>query len=658
MTPPTAQQLPQPAATPVLPLQTGAVRPLSINDVLITGGFWARAQHVNAVATLPHAAGWIERLGWIDNFTPTPGRERTGRLFTDSDVYKLLEAQCWEYGRTADEALNRRIKDNTAAIANSLEPDGYLNTYYGSAGPGDRYTDFGQGHELYCYGHLIQAAVARLRTTGSDELTDLGRRVADHISALFGEHGEPSICGHPGVEMALVELYRATGEQRYLRAAQEQIQRRGHGSLGPGSFGAAYYQDDEPVLQATVLRGHAVRALYLACGAVDVATETGDHALLAAVITQWDATLARRTYVTGGMGSRASEESFGDDFELPADSAYAETCAGVALIMLGWRLLLATGDSRYADMMEHLFYNIVATSVAEDGQSFFYANTLHRRTPLLPVDPMQVSQDATGGGRQTWYAVPCCPTNLARTFASMSTYLATTTDAGVQLHQYATGTVHTLHRTGAPMALSISTDYPFDGAINIRIDETPPEPWRLTVRIPHWCTEATVTVDGIIQTAGPGVVHLDRQWKRGAEVLVHLAITDNWIEADPRVDAVRGQTALQRGPVVYCAEALTGIEDPVDLDLVAVVGTPATVDIDRPTAQGAAARARTVPGIRRQIPDAPGWPYESRPQPRIDPVAIPLIPYYSWDNRGASTMRIWLPKVTAATTTYVEGDTS
>lgn len=374
----------QPIPAPVLPTR-GSRRPLGLGEVRITGGFWARRQQVNASATLEHCRQWMERVGWIDNFRVAAsggplGERRRGREFSDSEVYKLLEAMVWEAARTPGSALDAAVDELTDTVVAAQEADGYLNTAFGHPGRPARYSDLEWGHELYCAGHLIQAGVAQLRTRGDGALAKAAIRAADHICHVFGPGGaNPGLCGHAEIETALAELHRATGERRYLDQAALFLERRGHGSLAGGEFGPEYFQDDVPVRQAHTLRGHAVRALYLASGAVDVAVETGDGELLAAVVRQWEHTTARRTYLTGGMGSHHRDEGFGEDFVLPPDRAYSETCASVASLMLSWRLLLATGDPRYADLAERTLYNVIAASPADDGRSFFYANTLHQR---------------------------------------------------------------------------------------------------------------------------------------------------------------------------------------------------------------------------------------------------------------------------------------
>lgn len=328
---------PAPArARPVAP-RRGRLTPLTLTDVRIEGGFWAVRQELNSRVTIEHCADWLERLGWIGNFDLTAGGDpapRAGREFADSETYKLLEAMAWEIGRTGSATLESLYASVAARVIAAQREDGYLSTVFGGPGQPARWSDLEWGHELYCAGHLMQAAVARLRTHGEDELVRAARRFADLICDTFGSGGIERVCGHPEVELGLLELGRATGEPRYTEMARVFLARRGTGTLGEIELGAAYFQDDVPIREATVLRGHAVRALYLTAAAVDAAVDEADEQTLSQLETQWAHTVHRRTYLTGGMGSRHEGEAFGEDFELPSDRAYCETCAGVASVML------------------------------------------------------------------------------------------------------------------------------------------------------------------------------------------------------------------------------------------------------------------------------------------------------------------------------------
>jgi uncharacterized protein len=623
------------AARPVSPLQLGRPEPVALQDVSIEDGFWADLQARNRERTIPHIQSWIEQVGTLENFLPPAERsvpERRGVSFTDSDVYKLLEAVAWETARAGEPPAD--AERLTATVARALEDDGYINTYWGAHGRDERYVDLQMGHELYCHGHLIQASVAAARAEGPEELVELGRRAGDHVCREFGPDGpHQGVCGHPEIEMALVELYRSTGEARYLETARAMIDRRGHGTLGDGQFGPAYYQDDVPVRDAKTMRGHAVRALYLLSGAVDVAVETDDSELLAAVEEQYRASLARRTYLTGGMGSRHEDESFGDDFELPPDRAYAETCAGVASAMLAWRLFLATGDVSYGDHIERTLYNVVSASPALTGTSFFYTNPLRRATPTVPSPSDRGSRAATAM-RAPWFVVPCCPPNLARLLASLGGYLATTDADGVQLHQYASGTVH-----AGEVTLVVDTDYPRDGRIAVRVQDGPATPWTLALRVPAWAQGATLTVDGGTRRVAPGSAQVRRAWAPGDTVHLDLPIAPRWSAPDPRIDAVRGCVACERGPLVYCAESVTGTDS---LDLDAFVVEPDTArDAAIEDLDGMPGVAVTV---REVLADAAAdWPYGAPAAEAGARRSVTLIPYHAWANRGPSTMRVWLP---------------
>lgn len=623
---------------PVAP-SSGRLRPLGLDEVRITGGFWAQRQRINGSASLPHALSWAERVGWVDNLRAAADGKMTaarrGREFSDSDVYKLLEAMSWESAR------GEHGKDDAAAelveiIARAQDPDGYLNTAFGRPGQHARYTDFEWGHELYCYGHLFHAAVAHARA-GGEGLLDVAVRAADHVCRTFGPGGHDGICGHAGIEMALVELARLTGDQRYLDQAAEFVDRRGRGRLADIELGRAYYQDDVPVREATVLRGHAVRALYLAAGAVDVAVEKGDEALLEAVIGQWEAAVARRTYITGGMGARHTGEAFGDDFALPPDRAYSETCAGVASVMLSWRLLLATGDPRFADLAERTLFNVVATSPAEDGRAFFYSNTLHQRDRDAIPDPHQPNPRATGTTRSVWFSVSCCPTNVARLLASLAGYLATKDSSGVQIHQYADAHISTSLDGGHPVELSIRTDYPHRGSVTVEMVRSPDVPMTLTLRIPPWA-RGTATVSESGSEGRPAVgsaVQVHRRFAPGDTVRLQIPVEPRWTIPDPRIDAVRGTAAVELGPLVLCAES-TDLPGDVEVDAIHVDPREApTIQDGRVVVHGSLVKA-----------DDATWPYRDSgtgPASGRQDTGIPLLPYHAWANRGPSTMRVWLP---------------
>jgi DUF1680 family protein len=619
--------------TPAAP-RSGRLRPLGLREVRLRDGFWQRRQETNRAKSLAHIEQWLEKAGWLGNFDAAVHgglpEARHGREFADTEVYKLLEALAWEYGRTGDEDVDRRYRAIAARVVAAQEPDGYLHTNYGRPGQAPRYSDLEWGHELYSFGYLIHAGIARARTSGEDELFAAAIRAADHVCDVFGPGGIEAFCGHAEIEMALVELYRLTGVRRYLDQAKLFVDRHGHGTLADIEFGRSYFQDDIPVRDADVFRGHAVRAVYLAAGAVDVAVETGDAELLAAVTRQWRATVARRTYITGGMGSRHQDEAFGDDFVLPPDRSYSETCAGVGSVLLAWRLLLAQGDPRYADLIERTLFNVIATSPADDGTRFFYTNTLHQRTVGgEPPADVQVPR-AASNLRAPWFDVSCCPTNLARTFASLAAYVATSDDDGVQIHQYTAASIGTTLPDGREIGLEIDTEYPADGRIAIRITRAPQTPWTLSLRVPDWAAGATL--DGLAISRGS--VQLRRRFTAGETLILDLPVRPRLIAGDDRIDAVRGAAAVQRGPVVYCLES---VDVPAHVSFDALHLDPDTEPADRDGTVVVTCRATPAAQL--------DWPY--RPLTEASgggtPVEITLHPYHRWARRGPSTMRVWIP---------------
>ncbi|QCB93690.1 glycoside hydrolase family 127 protein [Cellulomonas shaoxiangyii] len=631
------------AAAPVVP-GAGTRRGVALPEVALRAGFWQRLQDVNANATLDHCLHWMERLGWLTNFDRvahgTTGGERPGWQFSDSEVYKLIEALAWEHGRTGDPGADRLVRALTARVAAAQDEDGYLNTCYGHAGQAPRYRDLESGHELYCTGHLLQAAVARLRTHGPDLLVEVAHRAADEVCRTFGAEGLDAVCGHPQIELGLAELGRALGEPRYTDQARLFVERRGHGRLRPLPLLApSYFQDDVPVRSAEYWRGHAVRALYLTAAAVDVAVDTGDHELLDAVERQWDRSVERRTYITGGMGSRHQDEGFGEDWELPPDRAYCETCAGVASVMVSWRLYLATGDVKYADLMERTFYNVVATSPREDGRAFFYANPLQQRVAGTDVPADAENPRAEGGVRAPWFDVSCCPTNVARTLASWTAYLASVDGTEVTLLQYASGVLSLDLADGSRVVLDVETSYPHAGTVAVRVVEGPDVPVDLRLRVPAWASGAMVRRGGVASAVEPGWTTLDGV-RAGERVDLVLPVGPRLTWPDPRIDAVRGCVAVEQGPVVLCVQD-TDVPEWLDLDLLVLEpAAPLVGDGD-----GALVTVRPVRTPER------GRTYRSA-RPDLEPgeaVRVRFGPYHAWA-KEPTTMRVFVPVAPARDT--------
>lgn len=638
-----------PLARPVAPATSR--RGAGLGEVEVDGGFWGALLETTSHATLRHCRDWMERLGWIANFDrvaagTTADGERPGWQFSDSEVYKLLEALAWEHGRTGDAGAEAMFEALAARVVAAQDDDGYLNTCYGHAGQDSRYSDLSAGHELYCTGHLLQAAVARIRTAkAEDPLVAAAIRAADHVCREFGPGAREEICGHPEIEVGLAEFGRALGEPRYTAQAALFVERRGHGTLAPiALLGPQYFQDDVPVRDADVWRGHAVRALYLAASAVDVAVDTGDGELLAAVERQWTRSVERRTYLTGGMGSRHQDEGFGDDWELPADRAYCETCAGIASVMVSWRLLLATDDVRYADLIERTLYNVVATSPRADGRAFFYANPLQQRTPGGDILPDQVNPRAEGGVRAPWFDVSCCPTNVARTLASWPTYVAAVDGDVVTLAQYAPAGLTIALDDGGTLGLRVSTRYPADGQVHVEVVSAPDRPVTLRLRVPHWADGASLSAPraagagpGDPRPVHPGWTEVRREFWPGDVLTLDLPTSPRLTWPDPRVDALRGTVAVERGPLVLCLEShdLPDGADVADVRLDPSVPPVASDD-------GAQVRVRLA-----SPPTSPGGtpPFTSAPPaPSSDTTGdVTLVPYHRWAERGPATMRVFLP---------------
>jgi uncharacterized protein len=642
---------------PVVPTTSAAarLRPLGLRQTAITGGLWAARRATTRSASIPHAAARLERAGNLTNLRLAAGASGayaggnddsgTTAPFLDSDVHKWLEAVGWELAGGADPELLRLAEPVIDLLARAQRADGYLDSFYQVAHPGQEFTDLQWGHEMYVAGHLAQAAVAWLRSSGDDRLLRITERVVDRIWRELGPGRRALVCGHPEIEMALVELYRATGQARYLELASLLVERRGRGLLGRGRFGDRYWQDHEPVRTAPEPVGHAVRQMYLDCGVVDVAVETGDQELLAAAVRRWEALRASRVYLTGALGSRHRDEAIGAAYELPPDRAYAETCAAIGSAMLAWRLLLATGELRYADLIERTAYNAILSGLGPDGCHFFYSDPLQRRS-----GGVEVLEGAASTRRAEWFEVSCCPPNIMRFLATFPDQLAAADERGIHLLQLATGSLRA-PVPGGSAALRVETAYPWQGDVAIEVTETGPQPWRLTIRVPDWCPQATLTLADVPVAGahGPGVLALERSWSPGDRLLVRLAMEPRVTWPDPRIDALRHTVALERGPLVYAVE---------DADLppgASVEALEVGPEFEVRATPGA------VPGLEEAVrldfdawirddPADAAWPYATRSvsAPGVAPrtatlVSTGAVPYFAWGERPGLGMRVWLP---------------
>lgn len=630
---------------PVAPSRR-AVLALRPAEGRITGGFWAQRRDTNARVSIAEGPERLEAAGNLANFRAAAHQEHARSFsgdfqFQDSDVYKWLEAASWQLADSAAPELAAAAERITALVAAAQRPDGYLQTYYQL---GDRapWTELGWGHELYCAGHLMQAAVAHHRATGSTALLEVAVRFADHIASVFGPGAlVDGVCGHPQVETALIELYRATGEKRHLDLARYFLDRRGHGTLTAGvdrghdrDPGPEFWQDHLPIRQADGVVGHAVRQLYLLAGAADLAIETGDAALGAKLEELWQDMAGAKTSLTGGVGARFDWEAFGDPYELPADRSYNETCAAIASVHFSWRMALLTGRARYSDLIERTLFNGFLSGVGLDGRHWLYVNPLHRRarTHERPGD-----QTAT---RTEWFRCACCPPNAMRLLASLPHYVATRDDRGLQLHQYATGVYG-----DDGFTVRVETAYPWEGRITVTVEQAPPGRTELSLRVPAWCDTFQAALNGtaLDVPVRDGWLTASRAFAPGDTLVLDLDMPVRFTRAHHRVDALRGMRAIERGPLVYCLE---GVDQPDDVDLEDVVldrTVQATLSA-RPDLLGGVTTV-TVRGRRVEANPCRWWPYRAYEphHPCEDDVELTAVPYAVWGNRGSGAMRVWLP---------------
>jgi DUF1680 family protein len=628
----------------------GRVRPLASSSAVITAGILHGWQERNRTRTIPHtmtelrAAGNLDNLRSVAEGTAAPYRGRYP--FLDTDVFKTLEGLAYELARADAAAGTREFFDEAVALIETAQADdGYLNSFFQHPDTGkEPWQDLSWGHELYNLGHLIQAAVAASRQLGDDRLLSVARRFADLAVAKFGATGEAKVCGHPEVEMALVELYRATGGSAYLELARLFIDRRGHGTVTLSVFPAEYFQDNLPLRELPSVTGHAVRMVYLAAGATDVALETGDTELLTESIRLWDDMVATKLYITGGLGSRHSDEAIGDRYELPSERSYSETCAAIGTMQWAWRLFVATADAHYLDVFETVLYNGYAAGLSADGCAFFYDNPLQRR-----ADHEQRSGAEADGAmlRRGWFGCPCCPPNIIRWNSELQDYLAAVDDDTLYVAQYTTATLN-----AGGLQLTMTTDYPWDATVSLEVTGTDGTSTALALRVPAWCHTATVTVNGesVDTAAEAGWLRLTGPLAVGDTIELTLRMPVRAHGSHPYVDATRGALSILRGPVVYCAEQQ---DNPVDLDDVlvspAAIAGATTAAVQLTDQTPADAIVVTVPAVTAPLaasaatvlyPELDGA--SPAPARTGEATRLTLVPYYLWGNRDARAMRVWL----------------
>ena len=632
---------------------TEAYQPLDLGSVVIDDAFWApRITRIREI-TLPAQHRQLRDTGRLDalRLDWRPGMQPVPHIFWDSDVAKWVEAASYSLATAPDGRLERQVDEAVELLAGAQRDDGYLNTYFTVVEPGRRWTDLRDAHELYCAGHLIEAGVAHFEATGKRTLLDVVMRYADYIDSVFGpEPGQiHGYDGHEEIELALVKLYRMTGQERYLRLGAYFVDERGRQPFffdqeaaergTPGYFGSRppfdqreqdpqrfrrYNQSHVPVREQREVAGHAVRAMYLYSAVADIATETGDAGLFTVCRQLWDHVTARRMYVTGGIGSTAEIEGFTEDYDLPNDSAYAETCAAIGLVFWAHRLALADRDRRYVDVLERALYNGVLAGISQDGSRFFYDNPL-----------------ASHGEhhRQLWFGVACCPPNLARLLTSLGRYTYSQRVDEAVVHLFVAGT-GTFDIAGQTVTVEQRTEYPWDGRVELVLHVDRPVGFTLSTRIPGWCADPSLSVNGehieLAAITDRGYASLDRQWHDGDIVLLDLPMPVRRCYAHPNVAADLGRVALARGPLVYCFE---GVDHDGDVETLTLPSDASLTTAERNGLPGMVVLEGT--GRRFDATDWDGALYRDTPSRQI-PVEVTAVPYYSWDNRAPGPMQVWI----------------
>jgi DUF1680 family protein len=617
--------------------------------VTIDDSFWAPRIAVNRSITIPIEYEQCRETGRIDAWKLDwkEGREPRPHPFWDSDVAKWIEAAAYSLACHPDHELESRVDGVVELIAKAQQPDGYLNSYFSVVTPERRWTNLGMFHELYCAGHLIEAAVAYHMATGKRKLLDTVCRYADYIDSLFGPGGRDGCPGHQEIELALVALYRVTGESRYLELSRHFLDQRGKTPsffrhemerlpaeearlnrhfFGEGAgFHSEYCQDHLPVCEQREVVGHAVRAMYMYCGMADVAGEAGNAELLRACKRLWENLCTKRMYVTGGIGPSQHNEGFTADYDLPNASAYAETCAAIGLVFWNHRLLELACDGRFADVMERALYNGVLSGVSRDGKQFFYVNPLESRGGIT---------------RRPWFDCACCPPNIARLLASLGRYVYSQSETEAVVHLYVQGSGE-FEIAGRKVLITQETAYPWKESVTVRIHPEEVQTFTLALRIPGWCRAASIELNGeplrLASLTRRGYVRIRRRWQSGDRVRLVLPMPVERIEANPAVVADAGRVALQRGPLVYCLESVDNGSNLNDVIL------PRESKLNAKFHPRLLGGVVAISGRARRVDRGPwrGSLYR-RAGSKTRAVRIKAVPYCLWSNRGAGEMLVWL----------------
>ena len=631
----------------------GRLKPTKFTDVAMEGTFWRERLETVLTRTIPSQHVRLKEYGILDSLKlpqpppplryPPSSHGMSTQVFWDSDVGKWIEAASYALSHRRDKQIEAQIDAIVEDLAKAQLPDGYLNCWYLGREPDKRWTNLRDRHELYCAGHLLEGAIAYYHATGRRRLLDIMIRYVDHIAKVLGpgETQKHGYCGHQEIELALVKLYGVTGERKHLDLAAYFIDERGRQphyfdveAIARGDDPKKYWfktyeysQSHIPVRDQDKVVGHAVRAMYMYTAMADLAAELGDEALKRACERLWQDVTSKRMYVTAGLGPSSSNEGFTQDYDLPNDTAYAETCASVALIFWAQRMLNLDCDGKYADVMELALFNGALSGLSCDGVHYFYENKLES-------DGSQKRWD--------WHPCPCCTMNVSRLVASIGGYFYATGDDVIAVHLYGSSTAK-LTVAGRHVTLRQTADYPWSGKISIAVDPEAPAEFALKLRIPGWAHGETLKLNGKPLDGAAkerGYVEIRRRWSAGDTVELDLPMPVERTYAHPDVRMDIGRVALKRGPLVYCIEQADNAGAVPRLKI-GVGATP--VAAERPDLLGGIVTV-VADGSLATAGDWDGSLYRTAPVGH-EPAKLTAIPYYLWANREPGPMRVWIPQV-------------
>ncbi len=638
------------------------LRPISAKNVEITQGFWGERLATNRDQTIPAIYHQLKITGRLDAWCLNwqAGQRKPQMfwdIFWDSDAGKWIEAVSYSLTTNPNPEFERQVDEVVDLIEKAQQPDGYLNIFFTAVEPQNRWRNLRDWHELYDAGHLIEGAVAYYQATGKRKLLDVVCRYADLIDRHFGRDvgQKRGYCGHPEIELALVKLYRLTGESHYLNLASYFIDERGQQphyfdleardrGEDPREFWAKTYrycQAHVPIREQNVATGHSVRAGYLYAGVADIAAETRDASLRDVCRIIWQDMTRHNMYVTGGLGPAHANEGFTFPYDLPNETAYAETCASIALVFWAQRMFQIDPDSQYIDVLERALYNGVLSGVSFEGTQFFYANPLASYPKVNPFERWSGITSDQYYRRSDWFDVSCCPPNLARLVANIGSYFYSVTDDTLYVHLY-NQNLAKLELNGSAVEISERTNYPWDGSVQLIITANPSTQFEVALRIPGWCRRFSLTVNGSPTDAKVinGYVRFNRIWNVGDEVSLSLAMPVERIAPHPNIRQDAGQVALQRGPIVYCLEEVDN--GPRLANIVLPPTAPLTATLDA----GLFGGIPVITGEALRV-EPEHWSndlYQVRSQVQLKPVPLSLkaVPYCFWANRAPGEMRVWI----------------